>query len=140
MYINKLIDKMIRTALLSRNRFFRVATNARAFHPLSLELNQGSIIFNPRVTESSHLLSNTEQQTNAFKLAINTALGGVLQRGIFTTLVDSCAEAILFLKRTFQPSLIRRKRKHGFLARVGTRNGRKVLANRLAKGRRGLCA
>ena len=44
------------------------------------------------------------------------------------------------IKRTFQPSLLRRKRKHGFLARQSTRNGRKILKRRLLKGRKSLCA
>lgn len=43
-------------------------------------------------------------------------------------------------KRTFQPSLIIRKRRHGFLSRLSTANGRRVLRRRLHKGRRKLSA
>lgn len=44
------------------------------------------------------------------------------------------------MKRTFQPSVLKRKRNHGFRARMKTRAGRAIISARRRKGRKILSA
>lgn len=42
------------------------------------------------------------------------------------------------MSQTYQPSKVKRARKHGFLSRTATANGRNVLRRRMRKGRKAL--
>ena len=75
-----------------------------------------------------NLLPQNNNQVGAITIATNTSIVCSLPsllRDLSTWLI----------KRTFQPSIVRKRRKHGFLRRQESVGGRRVLKRRAAKGR-----
>ena len=101
-------------------------------------------------TPKKHLQSTTVSPLLHDRCAAPARVGSrMLTTATTTTTVPSIVSclswralvncAVWLIKRTFQPSLMKRKRQMGFLVRQRTVGGRRTLKRRQAKGRKRLC-
>jgi len=83
--------------------------------------------------------TNMLRQQNAATFQLLRSLTETTSTRIRTTVISIVENlldnSIWYIKRTFQPSIIRKKRKQGFLQRHKTVGGRRVLKRRIKKGR-----
>ena len=86
-------------------------------------------------TPSSNSITTTTTTTTKMTSSITTIAPNTTSKMIVVSLESIASMAIWLIKRTFQPSILRKRRKTGFLARSESVGGRKVLARRRAKGR-----
>ncbi|KAI9930921.1 hypothetical protein ASPWEDRAFT_146350 [Aspergillus wentii DTO 134E9] len=96
-------------------RTFSSATSP-SFRPQQTQSIQSSLSTRTPLTSASALAFNPAQQTRSF--SASAALGGK--------------------RATYNPSRRVQKRRHGYLARLRSRGGRKILMRRRARGRKTL--
>lgn len=109
-----------------------VATAAESMYFVGLPLPRREIV--PRKT-LFHLTTSCFENIGSVATTTSSSLITVGEK-----LVDSLQSLLgdlstWFIKRTYQPSIIRKRRKHGFRRRKESVGGRRVLKRRMAKGR-----
>lgn len=115
-----------------------IATSADCSMEDLVSVNRGMTLFPQLKTSFNNIMivlasSSVTAATNNTTTSSSKSSNGIsFIDGLQSLLGDL---STWFIKRTYQPSIIRKRRKHGFMKRKESVGGRRVLKRRLAKGR-----
>lgn len=125
------INMCVNSHFLSDTKNMVLSDDTTLLQPLAMDISQTNN-FNMS-NNFSHVGVNISDITN-----ISPSLPQPLEINCPSAEVEDIE--IQALKRTYQPHVIRKKRRHGFLHRNSTTSGRNILSRRRVKGRRSLSA
>ncbi|KAG1693804.1 hypothetical protein DVH05_022908 [Phytophthora capsici] len=135
---------LVKNALQLSLRTRPGASSVRALSSISTgSFSASNALPNPAVlmmaTPTSHMNALMQSplvfETGVNRVQIDDFLPQLDQIGELECPTESLNEPLQAIKRTYQPSVLRRKRKHGFRTRRVSISGRKLLKRRFNKGR-----
>ena len=120
--------------LLSRHSYSTTLTTACATTTTTTPLHVMLLLFPPQTPAAAVPMSLCSSSSSFLTSSLRQLQLGGSNSGI-SIIHKILLDAVWLIKRTFQPSIIRKKRKMGFLVRQRTVGGRRTLARRRLKGR-----